>query len=576
MAVFYPNMATVNKLKPSPTEGELAFLYFLSENLNDDYGVYFQPFVNGDKPDIILMKRDSALMIIEVKDWNLRNYSISGKKWSLKKNNSLIKSPLEQVITYKLNFYNLHIDILMEKSIKDKRIYSIITPVVYFHNETEKDITKIIKSEDKYIDLLGNDSLTKENFDKILDKRRFNKNSSFFNNDLYERFKRFLQPPFHTLEQGEEPKYDQKQLELSQSKVTQQKIKGVVGAGKTIVLAKRAVNAYKRTSEDVLILTYNITLRNYIHDNISKVRENFDWKRFSIINYHEFINSQLNNLNIRNYGLSIYSDINIFSGYENKIIKYNSIFIDEIQDYESEWIKIIKKFFLAENGEFVVFGDEKQNIYERIMGQDKKPNTTIPGRWSELSKSYRLRKRIANFAEKFQNKFFAEKYELDNIQVVQQASFLNALYPDEPPEGNIEYYYFTKDTPLLQLIYLTHEIIKDKSIHPNDICFLSSKTELLREIDFNLRNKEKTNTTFETKEMFDKFRKEITIKAFDRKIDLIRRNKKLHFWMNNGTMKLSTIHSFKGWEIPTLFLIITTPKKPFFFLFYISSMKTHR
>ena len=26
--------------------------------------------------------------------------------------------------------------------------------------------------------------------------------------------------------------------------------------------------------------------------------------------------------------------------------------------------------------------------------------------------------------------------------------------------------------------------------------------------------------------------------------------------MNSGTTKLSTIHSFKGWEIPTLFLIV--------------------
>ena len=36
----------------------------------------------------------------------------------------------------------------------------------------------------------------------------------------------------------------------------------------------------------------------------------------------------------------------------------------------------------------------------------------------------------------------------------------------------------------------------------------------------------------------------------------IQRNKRFNFWMNAGGMKLSTIHSFKGWEINTLFLII--------------------
>lgn len=36
----------------------------------------------------------------------------------------------------------------------------------------------------------------------------------------------------------------------------------------------------------------------------------------------------------------------------------------------------------------------------------------------------------------------------------------------------------------------------------------------------------------------------------------IRENKKLHFWMNSGTIKISTINSFKGWESEVVFLII--------------------
>jgi superfamily I DNA/RNA helicase len=36
----------------------------------------------------------------------------------------------------------------------------------------------------------------------------------------------------------------------------------------------------------------------------------------------------------------------------------------------------------------------------------------------------------------------------------------------------------------------------------------------------------------------------------------VRDNKKYHFWYDRGTLKLSTIHSFKGWEANTLFLIL--------------------
>lgn len=38
--------------------------------------------------------------------------------------------------------------------------------------------------------------------------------------------------------------------------------------------------------------------------------------------------------------------------------------------------------------------------------------------------------------------------------------------------------------------------------------------------------------------------------------DTVRNNKKLHFWMNTGTIKLSTIHSFKGWESQVVFLVL--------------------
>ena len=49
------------------------------------------------------------------------------------------------------------------------------------------------------------------------------------------------------------------------------------------------------------------------------------------------------------------------------------------------------------------------------------------------------------------------------------------------------------------------------------------------------------------------------LEKFNRDIEKVRRNKKIHFWMKSGTMKLSTIHSFKGWEARNV--IIVTPEK---------------
>ena len=75
------------------------------------------------------------------------------------------------------------------------------------------------------------------------------------------------------------------------------------GSGKTTILAARAVQAYKRALERndnprILILTFNITLKNFIHDKLMRVDETFPIENFIIINYHSFINAELNNLNI--------------------------------------------------------------------------------------------------------------------------------------------------------------------------------------------------------------------------------------------------------------------------------------
>ncbi len=81
---------------------------------------------------------------------------------------------------------------------------------------------------------------------------------------------------------------------------------------KTLVLAKRAVNAYLRTNSEILILTFNLSLKNYIRDKINDVRESYPWEKFYITNYHQFIKSEANNYNLPIKGLKSYTDINFF------------------------------------------------------------------------------------------------------------------------------------------------------------------------------------------------------------------------------------------------------------------------
>lgn len=561
MAKLFPPLDIVDSLKVKPTQGERKLLTFLDKTLDDNYEIYFQPYLNGDNPDIIIMRENSGVMIIEVKDWDLESYKLNeSRNWVLKNTTNkfgkpqIIKSPIQQVFEYKENLYNLHIESLLEKRIKNPKVLSIVSCAVYFHNATKEQIDTLLTEDFKdkesyikflsYFDLIGFDTLTSDNFKNIISKRWLDRKSYLFDESLYKSFKRYLKPPTHATEQGIQIIYTDEQQRVIQSKAdSQQKVKGVAGSGKTLALAKRAVNAYLRHNGEVLILTFNISLRNYIHDRISEVRENFEWRHFTILHYHHFLKAHNNNVNFVDDG-------------ENKTRPegktFQTIIIDEVQDYQKEWISNIKQF-LAPQGEFVVFGDEKQNIYQRTL-EEKKPYTGIPGAWNILKKSFRVTTDIANLATRFQRDFFSTKYEYDEI-IVQREIFDVSL---------IKYFYLSKPSTK-EIMKIYSDILSATETHDNDVCFQSSKVDILRSIDKEIREvlHKKTNTMFETQDVYENLKADLTDTEGKTKedklkmeIDKVRRYKKFNFWMNSGTTKLSTTHSFKGWEIPTLFLIV--------------------
>lgn len=57
MAILYPEMEVVEQLKVKPTDGEMSLLKILQVILDDSYEVFFQPFLNGERPDIVVLRK---------------------------------------------------------------------------------------------------------------------------------------------------------------------------------------------------------------------------------------------------------------------------------------------------------------------------------------------------------------------------------------------------------------------------------------------------------------------------------------------------------------------------------------
>ena len=438
---------------------------------------------------------------------------------------------------------------------------------MYFHFDNKKNISDFLfkKFEDKkysgyqlfhkYIECWGKDSLTKENLEKYLKKTGLDKPFDLFDDHIYKNFKRYLQPSLHKPKEGKKTVYSKEKQELIRSECKpKRKIKGLAGGGKTFVLAKRAVNAYLRTNDRVLILCYNLSLKNYIRDRINEVKEKFSRNDFYITNYHQFFKSEANNNNLDIESLRSFTDTAFFEPVKDKIKKYQAIFIDEVQDYKTEWLEVITKYFLEDEGEFVVFGDEKQNTYGRPMDENLEPIIkTVRGTWNRsLIVSKRFADEIGRLALVYQKELLSKKYTVDELKLIKNPTIDFA-------QEILSYKNLGPESEAIDLYKAYKELLESGDIKASNVTFLAAKTDLLREIDSLIRHelKDITVTTFETKEYYKKLKNAFPNKANLKKIiENIRRNKKNHFRMKPGTTKLSTIQSFKGWESHTLVLII--------------------
>jgi GTPase SAR1 family protein len=612
VAIIYPTLENIQLLKVKPTEGEWCLVRYLKEHLDDSYEVFFNPYLDGDRPDIIILKEHCAAFIIEVKGWDLRHYLIDkDNKWRVTANSrsSLISSPHAQAFRYKKNLYDLHLPVIGLARLTNPNFYNLVHCFVYFHgasqikinsmyllpeqsnkeeqtkqNELVKqkiisfgDYEKANKSLDRKNRNIQRDklmSIGSDNLSVLINKIKRNSKHVLFNYEVYNDFKRRLSPSDHTLKQGLSINLDKKQLGLSISKEGKAKIKGVAGCGKTSILSQRAINAYKRHNTPTLILTFNITLKNYIRDKISDIQGGRDFQFFEISNYHQFFNAQVNNTGqdivalIGKYGLEKMYSIDVFKNLET--IQYQTILLDEIQDYESDWVKIIRDNFLSEGGEMVLFGDQSQNVYQREVGRASVVAQGF-GSWIKLNRSYRtdIDSPLNQLFKDFQLKYLIEKYsdtEIFDTTKTQIGMNFNLL----------KYEHINSDCWYGEVFDLIKGYISSYDLHPNDVVILSSKINVIRKLnDFWLEQERThcmfenyaelsilTNETTDTLKKLDEKKLNILIRANKDSIDRVRRAKKNHFYANSGLIKLSTIHSFKGLESKTVFYVLHEGDEP--------------
>lgn len=547
--IFDPYDYSTEVLNGIEDEDILKMYTKLRQECGATYDVFFRPAINSDTVDFLLLSKSKGIILVNTC-----------------KDISSLDEEFNRIESVKANLFNIHLRTIKIDSIIFPKVYNCVKTALYFPNIPNSDIEEEIcrLNKQKNPDNLNNGHGEKDYFKYML---RINNNTNLyekferisaeaFRYEYYEEITNLIASKWHTYKDGDSNFYlTPRQKEIVRSVNNRVRVKGVAGCGKTQVVANRAVEQHLRTGDKVLIITFNISLIQYIRMRIEQVPADFAPSMFEITNYHQFFKSKANQYTHERIYLSDFDNAHFFDSYRNEIKKYKTIIIDEIQDFKESWIQSICWNFLEEGGSISLFGDGEQNIYDREMEEETKMppihECGFKGRWNEMSERLSMRilnPKIATLSSNFSRQFVSTDA---RGVAVQQDIVFNQDYI-------IKYWFVDNNTSAETLASNIRWIFETYHTNPAESVVLAQSINLLRDIEnaYTGGSNQHTMINFETKSQYEDVTR-ISKPMYIRKdLEEIRRAAKTHFTTQSPNLKLSTIHSFKGWESNSIILIL--------------------
>ncbi|MCA1318381.1 NERD domain-containing protein [Bacillus tianshenii] len=569
-------------IRSSATSGERILFRTLKDYLPDDYIVYYEPEIQGTRPDFVIIGPDLGLIVLEVKDYTRNTlYQLNKDEWTIRDSNGdlhSVKSPLKQARDYvfkindvlkkdksliqtegkhqfKLKFpygYGVVFTRLFQKQVLEDGIYSIIDPdSMLTREEMDPDYGEF--SEEVLVEKLINMFQVPFRLREPLTYEEIN------------TIRYYLFPEVRIGAEFKEPVPHQDQLLLSlrdiktmdfhQENMAKQigdknrLIRGVAGSGKTIILASRAkMLAKENPNWRILILCYNISLSQ----NISQIVRAMAAEPDNLFDFHfgdgadQTIQTPTN-IEVRNFHQWLKNDLKMNEGIIDTYIeklekgeaispKYDAILIDEGQDFEASWLHLVSLCLNPETKALLLVEDRAQTIYPRKRSYLKDTGLDFRGRSKILNINYRNTAQIVSCAWDF----FQKNSSLQNKVVVGETEGVEIISPKStkrngPEPAIVKAESFAKEIQIIaRQIQQLHKV---KKVPYSEMLILyrvkrTHQTDIIGTIQRALQ-KEGIPATWITEN-------EASKRAFNREEE---------------TVKISTIDSSKGLDFQAVFIV---------------------
>lgn len=551
-------------------DGERAVFEFFDRHLPVGWEIYVEPHLNGLRPDIVLLNPRVGIAVFEVKDWDLdacdyeaetrpgRDPLIRGRAAQGRR---FVKTgredPFAQALLYRAEIARLYCP-----SLDEERRIAAVTAGVIFPAASDARVLEIFGGVHRhyqpegavdYWRLVGRTTLDRGGLHDVLPSAAYS-SSLLMTEAVSEDLRHWLIEPDVARDQRVPPKLtgsQQRHVDVRDGPRLR-RLKGPAGSGKSVVLAARA-EALEAEDKNVLVLTFNLTLPNYLRDLGSafrRARGAGRSERITWMSFHGWCKRQLDSRGYR----TAYDDLwrNYFNGQERQARfksildsdipelvsealasepgqgEFDAILIDEGQDWLPEWFQVVCSA-LRPDGEVFFVADAAQDLYDRAAQwtDGVMSGVGFRGDWRRLEENHRLPKQAAHLAGVFAAKYL--EADPDLLPVVELAIEVDTC----------SLRWVQVDVDALPGAVVTEIDLLMKRSRNGDASDIASWADLFLIVD---QRKSGADVVEALKE------KSVSVHHTFDADQRIGRVKKLHFYKGDGRPKATTIHSFKGWE----------------------------
>lgn len=573
--VFLPPSST-------PVDEALSLTTFLRKALPEPWEIYEQPFLNGDYPTVAALHPNTGLTLFDVHPWDLRHYRREQlgrhQRYTQRINEKTraVLNPVRRAEHYIENLLNLYTPFIGESVKRDRRTLSAFRVAVYFPMVNTNAARSFCPLAPGRGVVFGRDALESGDLSLCL-PMPLRSNHTPLPLDWLAALRFWLAPPNHlAVVDSALVLTEEQRRHILPAPGQHQRLHGVAGSGKTLVIAQRAATL-AAAGKRVLVVTFNVTLWQYIRRLVNQTTVNFPWRNIEFHHFHGLCKNFLMENSIEwplvgnRRPQQLLDEMTpelvvelLQAGQNDKQRRYDAILIDEGQDFPRSYYDTLCHF-LTPNDELLFVADRRQNVYLRDDSWlEKMSNTKFRGRWRELKQSYRLPPVIAQEANRFAEQFLPAAVAPTIIEPLLTAA--TASSPMQPPP--LLWHNVTSPAQAYAVAAATvQKLIKEYGVKPADIVILTPNQRdgwaLVRQ--FAKQNLAVNHVLAEDDGGVGRKRE---------------RYRKRTFADGDLRLKVSTIHSFKGWELNHVILL--TPEDDKFweaqspYLFYVAMTRTRQ